>query len=175
MNKDACFQLGYIGKPHGVSGEVTALFDVDFPENYKKLESVFVEFNDRLVPFFIEKISLQKNKAIIKFEDIDSADQALELQSTGLYLPLEALPALEGNQFYFHEIVDFTVTDVKLGTLGIVKNIYNLPHQDLIAMEYKGKEVLIPISDSTVISLDREKKELTVELPEGLLDVYMED
>lgn len=175
MNKNACFQLGYIGKPHGVSGEVTALFDVDFPENYKKLESVFVEINNKLVPFFIKKISIQKNKAIIKFEDIDAADQAVELQSSSLYLPLDHLPALQGNQFYFHEIIDFSIIDVNLGPLGIVKNIYNLPHQDLIAMEYKNKEVLIPVSDNTIKSVKREKKEITVNLPEGLLDVYLED
>ncbi len=54
MNKEACFQLGYVAKIHGIHGEVSIVLDVDNPEYYQNLESVFVEFNSRLVPFFIE-------------------------------------------------------------------------------------------------------------------------
>ena len=53
MNIDACFQLGYIVKTHGIKGQVVAFFDVDFPEDYEDLESVFLEQKGRLVPFFI--------------------------------------------------------------------------------------------------------------------------
>jgi 16S rRNA processing protein RimM len=175
MEKDACYQLGYIAKPHGVSGEVSAVFDVDFPENYKKLESVFVDVNNRLIPFFIEQITIAKNKAIIKFEDVDSAVQALELQSSTLYLPVDSLPPLTEDQFYFHEVIGFRVIDSNLGELGTIETFYNLPHQDLLAMSYKEKEVLIPVNDQIVKSVKRENKQLIVELPEGLLQVYLED
>jgi 16S rRNA processing protein RimM len=175
MEKEACYQLGYIAKPHGVSGEVSAVLDVDIPENYKKLESVFVEVNNRLIPFFIETISIGKNKAIIKFEDVDSGAQAEGLQSSALFLPLKSLPPLKEDQFYFHEVIGYQVIDQKLGELGPVQAIYNLPHQDLIAMDYKEKEVLIPILENIIRSVDKENHKLLVELPEGLLQVYLED
>jgi 16S rRNA processing protein RimM len=52
MDKQKCFELGYITKSFGLQGQVTAIFDVDQPELYKKLESVFVEVNSALIPFF---------------------------------------------------------------------------------------------------------------------------
>lgn len=70
MNIDACYQLGYVIKKHGVKGEVSVLLDVDFPEEYSELESVFVEINQKLVPFFIEAIQIRDDKAVIKFEHI---------------------------------------------------------------------------------------------------------
>jgi 16S rRNA processing protein RimM len=52
VNKQACFELGYIAKPFGLKGQVTAVFDVDNPLTYKNLESVFVETDNTLIPFF---------------------------------------------------------------------------------------------------------------------------
>ncbi len=175
MDFEACFQLGYVSKVHGVKGEVQCLLDVDIPENYRKMESVFVDIDNKLVPFFIEYLSLQGLKAVVKFEDVDNIEQAEGLKNRGLYLPLEKLPALEDDQFYFHEIVGYEVTDVEEGLLGVVKGIYALPHQDLIAMEYKGKEVLIPIADEIVKSVSHEHKMLYVALPAGLLQIYLEE
>lgn len=175
MDFEACFQLGYVSKVHGIKGEIQCYFDVDIPENYKKMESVFVDINNKLVPFFIEKISLIGHKAVVKFEDIDGIEQAAELKGKGLYLPLEKLPALGGNQFYFHEIIGYRVKDEEEGLLGTIKDIYALPHQDIIAMEFENKEVLIPISDDIIKSVDHERKELNVHLPPGLLQIYLED
>lgn len=175
MNKDACYQLGHITKLHGLSGEVTAFFDVDFPEEYKELESVFVEINNKLVPFFIEHLEITPKKVILKFEDTNSAEAAEPLTGKTLYLPLSALPPLSGNAFYYHEIIGFTVTDADFGEIGPVKDVYPNPAQDLLACDHKGKEVLIPVSDELIEKLDREEKRLYVNLPDGLIQVYLED
>lgn len=175
MDFEACFQVGYVSKVHGIKGEVQVYLDVDMPENYKKLESVYVDLNNKLVPFFITRFSLVGQKAVVKFEEVDSIEQAEDLKNKGLYLPLEKLPPLTGNQFYFHEIIGYTVVDSNEGELGKIMNVYNLPHQDLIGMEFKSKEVLIPISDEIISAVDHERKELKVQLPEGLLQVYLEE
>jgi 16S rRNA processing protein RimM len=176
MHIDDCFNLGYIQKAHGVHGEIIAVMDVDHPENYQKLESVFIEINNKqLVPFFIERISIQKERAIIKFEEVDSLPQAEELISANLFLPLSQLPELGEKQFYYHEITGFLVEDKNLGPLGDIQNVYTLPQQDLVAMSYKGKEVLFPINDQTIVGINKVDKILTVELPEGLLEVYLDE
>lgn len=177
MTFDACYQLGYVMKPHGFKGEVMVFLDVDNPAEYDDLESLFVEINQQLVPFFIQEIQVINKKgtsqAIIKFEDVNTGDRAGELKGCALYLPLEHLPPLEEDQFYYHEIVGFTVVDQQLGTLGTVSNVYHLEHQDLIAMDYQNKEVLIPLNDEIVLRIDREAGSLAVNLPEGLLEVYL--
>lgn len=175
MDVDQCYQLGHIIKSHGIKGEVGILLDVDFPQKYRNLESVFVETDQKLVPFFITSITVKKNKAVVKFEDVESIEAAEALKGRPLYLPLDMLPELQGSQFYYHEIVDFQVIDARHGRLGPVDTVYSLPNQDLMAVIYNRKEVLIPVKDEIITRVDREAQEIHVDLPEGLLEVYLEE
>lgn len=175
MTIDECYELGHVLKSHGLKGEVMVFLDVDDPAEYQKLASVFLEINQQLIPYLIKQIQVLGTKAIVKFEEVDTVEKAAELKGTTLYLPLDKLPELDDNQFYFHEIVGFTITDQKLGKLGTITNVYNLEHQDLIAMDYQNKEVLIPVTDDIIINIDRKEQDVEVNLPDGLLNVYLEE
>lgn len=173
MNIDACYQLGYIVRTHGIKGQVVAFFDVDYPEDYEKLESVFLLINGKLIPFFIKTINAQsKGRFIIKFEDTDTIEQSEKLKGASLYLPLASLPELDGDQFYFHDLIGYTIVDETLGALGVIKEFFELPHQDLMAMDYQGTEVLIPMQDELIIRADKANQKLYMNLPEGLVEVY---
>lgn len=149
--------------------------DVDFPEDYEEMDSVFIEIKGELVPYFVEDINIQKqSRAIVQLEEIDTMEKAQSLVGSALYLPLDSLEELEDDQFYFHEIKDFKVIDQNLGLLGTVREVYSVSTQNLIALDYNGAEVLIPIVDTIVLKADREKNEVLVNLPEGLLEVYTE-
>ena len=175
MDVDQCYQLGHVIKAHGIKGEVGILLDVDFPEHYKNLESVFVEIDQKLVPFFISNITIRKNKAVVKFEDVKDIEAAEALKERSLYLPLDQLPRLKDDQFYYHEIIDFAVVDAMHGRLGLVSGVYSLPGQDLLVVSCNNKEVLIPVKDEIITRVDRKAREIHVKLPEGLLEVYLED
>lgn len=173
MTKDNCFLLGKITKTHGVKGELIIWLDVDFPEDYEEMESIFLEVKGELVPYFIEDLQIRGSKSIIKFEEIDSFDDAKKLVDCDVYLPEDNLPELNEDQFYYHEIIGFDVVDASHGKLGKIIGVFENNSQDLIGMEYQGVEVLIPISDEIVKTIDREKKELHTAMPEGLLEVYL--
>jgi 16S rRNA processing protein RimM len=175
MNKDQCFELGVVVKSHGLNGEVSIKLDTDYPEAYDEMESVLLEQKGRLIPFFIESYSRNREFAIVKFEDINSREQADTLKGCRLFLPDEDLPELPDDQFYFHEVKGYTIVDEQEGTLGVIREIYDVTAQALIAMDWKGKEVLIPINDDIVGRIDRDKQELHVNLPGGLLDLYLEE
>ena len=176
MTKEDCYLLGKITKTHGLKGELVIWLDVDYPEEYEELDSVLLEVKGELVPHFVEEIQIRPNKSIIKFEDIDTIEAASKLVNCDIYLPEDNLPELEDNdQFYYHEIINYDVVDEVKGKLGKVLAVYTSERQDLIAMQYEGKEVLIPIDDDIVKIIDREKKELYTNLPEGLLEIYLED
>ena len=102
-------------------------------------------------------------------------DQVRPFVGSGIYLPLKALPDLEEDQYYFHELVGCTVIDEKLGELGEVKVIYDLETQDLIGMAYKEREILIPIKEGIILNVDKAEKKVFCHLPEGLIDIYLED
>lgn len=177
MKIDACFKLGSITGTRGLTGEVTGFLDTDQPDNYKNLESVFVQKKGAktLIPFFIEFIQLSGDKVRIKFEEVISKDDARQLIGSGLFLPLDQLPQLQGDSYYFHELVNWTVWDEKLGRLGTVSYVNLQSPQPLLVMEYRGHEVLVPAIDGIMTGINRDLEQVNVSLPEGLLDVYLND
>ncbi|SNC75058.1 16S rRNA processing protein RimM [Hymenobacter gelipurpurascens] len=177
MTLDDCYQLGSLGKPHGLKGFVVAFFDVDDLDDYRKLKSVLLELPaapGKLVAYEVEKVQPQaENRVLFKLKGIDRVEEAEPLRNAKLWRPLTELPKLEEDQFYFHDVIGYTVVDEQLGELGLVETFYELPQQDLLAMRYQGKEVLIPVVDELIVRADQQERKLYVTLPEGLLDVYL--
>ncbi|MCH9822262.1 MAG: ribosome maturation factor RimM [Bacteroidetes bacterium] len=173
MTHDDCYYLGYIVKPHGLKGAFQVSLDVSFPEEYSKMESVFIELDGQLVPFFISSVAVQANgKARIEIEDIATTDDARKLVGKKLFLPLTVLPKLTGNHFYHHEIQGYLLIDENDIEVGLIKEIQDSPAQDLIVVHRNGKEVLVPILENTILKLDREGKTLKVNLLPGLLEIF---
>jgi 16S rRNA processing protein RimM len=174
MNKADCFHLGYVAKLHGFKGEVSLFLDVTNPEDYRTMDAVFVEINGQLSPFFVESFKL-KNKgfAAVKFEGVNSENDARLLLRKNLYLPAQILPKLSGTHFYDHEVVGFTVRDVEYGEVGKLESIIDLPVNPLIQIMNGEKEVLVPLIEGLVEDLDRKKKIMTIRAPAGLIELYL--
>jgi 16S rRNA processing protein RimM len=174
MRKDDCFYLGKIAKKFSFKGEVLIYLDTDEPEMYEDLESVFVEFNKNLVPFFIENSQLHRNDFLkVRFEDVDSDEEADKLIGCEVYLPLTMLPKLEGNKFYYHEVIGFDVIDTRLGNIGKIVAINDSAAQPLFEIEKDGIEILIPMIDDFIVEVNRDNKTITLQTPEGLVDLYL--
>ncbi|NDI97888.1 16S rRNA processing protein RimM [Flavobacterium sp. LaA7.5] len=176
MRKEDCFYLGKIAKKFSYKGEVLAYLDTDEPELYENMESVFVEIDKHLVPFFIVSSSLHKNDFLrVRFEDIDNEEEADKIMGCELYLPLSQLPKLEGNQFYFHEIIGFTAEDERLGNIGNITGINDSSAQPLFEIKKGDIEILVPMIDDFIVKIDRENKKVLLNTPEGLVDLYLNE
>ena len=174
MQKEDCFYLGKIVKKYSFKGELLVKLDTDNPSIYTKMESVFIDKNKSLIPFFIERSSLHKSTLLrVKFEDIDSEEDADKLLKSELYLPLEFLPQLTGNKFYYHEIFGFEAEDLSFGLVGIVKGVNDTTNQAILEIDRNGSEILIPLIDDFIKSVDREQKKIILAVPEGLIDIYL--
>jgi len=174
MKKEECFYLGRIIKKYSFKGEVLAKLDTDQPELYEHLDAIFLDLRNNLVPFFVEHSQLHKSELLrLKFEDIDTDADADIIIKSELYLPLDLLPKLEGNKFYFHEVIGFTIKDKNYGYVGIIKSINDTTAQALFEIESNGKEILIPMNDEFILKVDRASKTILVETPEGLIDLYL--
>ena len=174
MRKEDCFYLGKIVRKHSFKGEVVIKLDTDEPELYKNMESVYVEFGSNLVPFFIEKSSLHKgNQLRVQFEDVYSEEEADSILKSDIYLPLDLLPKLSGNKFYYHEVIGFSVVDSSFGKVGQIININDKAAQPLFEIDREGKEIFIPLIDDFIQKVDRENKTIEVETPEGLIELYL--
>lgn len=175
MQKEDCFYLGKIVKKYSFKGEVLAKLDTDQPELYENLDSILIDLRNNLIPFFIEDSQLHKSELLrIKFEDIDTEQDANSILKSELYLPLEFLPKLEGDKFYFHEVIGFTIDDVNFGKVGTIKGVNDNTAQALFKVDRDGIEILIPINDELIKKVDRKNKNILVETPEGLIDLYLQ-
>ena len=174
MKKQDCFYLGKIVSKFSFKGEVLVKLDTDDPQSYKKMESVFVDYNDNLVPYFIEKSSFHKSDLLrIKFEDISTEEDADDLLKADLYLPLLLLPKLEGNKFYYHEIIGFKIIDVNFGEVGSITSVNDSTSQALFEIDREGKQILVPINDDFIEQVNRDTNTIHIKAPDGLIELYL--
>jgi len=175
MKKEKCFYLGKIVKKYSFKGEVLAKLDTDQPDIYENLDALFIDINNNLIPFFVEKSQLHKSNLLrLKIEDVTSESDADVLLKKDLYLPMELLPKLEGNTFYYHEIIGFQVIDENFGLVGQITGVNDTTTQALFEIDHDGKEVLIPINDDIIDSVDRTAKTVSVKTPSGLIELYLD-
>ncbi len=174
MNKADCFHLGYVAKLHGFKGEVSLFLDVTNPTDYSSLDAVFIDINNQLTPFFVTQFKLkQKGFAAVKFEGVDTENDARIILRKDIYLPASILPELEGTKFYDHEIVGFEVIDTEHGVIGIMQQVIDLPANPLFQIQKGDVEILVPIREGVVKDVDRVNKKITIETPPGLVDLYL--
>jgi 16S rRNA processing protein RimM len=175
MTKEDCFYLGKIVKKYSFKGELLAKLDTDQPDIYENLDAIFIEVNGTLIPFFIEKSQLHKSDLLrLKFEDVTNEADADALMKCDLYLPLDSLPKLEGTKFYFHEIIGFQLNDENFCAVGTVKGVNDSTAQALFEVDRDGIEILIPMNDDFIKTLNRETKTITVNTPPGLIELYLD-
>lgn len=176
MQKKDCFYLGKIVRKHSFKGEVVLKLDTDEPDLYRNLDAVFLAVGNNLLPFFIEDSLLQKgNQLRVKFEGTNSEADAESLLKMDAYLPLEFLPKLGGNKFYYHEVIGFLLEDVNYGQIGTIDHINDHSAQHLFVVKKGDSDILVPIIDNFIKKVDRNNKKILVETPEGLLELNKDE
>lgn len=168
----ACYKIGKIGKPHGVKGEVTLMFDDDVFDRVDA-EYLALELDGILVPFFMEEYRFRSNEsALVKFCDVDTQEQARQLTGCHVYFPRylsdDAVEDLSWAAIVNFQLIDFhskqqvgDIVSVDDSTLNILFEVRT----------NEGKNLLIPASEQLIKSVDTEKRQIIVELPQGILDL----
>lgn len=175
MLREDCVEVGFIAKAHGIKGELKAVFDVYDLREYRKKKRFFLGKDDKpLLEYKLKQFAPIDKFVLLAFEGIEDRDQAETLVGYTLFSPLAELPTLPEGRFYYFELIGFTVEDARYGTLGIIREFIELGAQELLSMEYQGRDVLIPTADHFLLRADKENKILYTALPEGLVELYLE-
>jgi 16S rRNA processing protein RimM len=173
MLKEESFYIGYVTKTKGLKGELQVYFEFDDYEMLD-LDVVFADMNGKMVPFFIESHKLYPNQTgLFYFDDVDHIDKAQALVKKKLYMPLNKKPEREDGELTYEDLKGFVVTDETHGELGAITAVNEYPQQFVATVFFKEKEVLFPLNEDIIIEVDEEAKTLLVDLPEGLLDLYL--
>lgn len=174
MNEDLV-EIGHTQKPHGVNGELKFQVEENFFDDVEYLKIIFLNIKGNNLPYFVEHLRGADNQ-IIKFEDINSKEAASPLSFSTAYARKQDLnwsedKLAELEELFYDHCVGYHMIDILDGDLGIIKEIIEYPQQELAIIEVDGKEFLLPLNETTVLKIDNDKKELSVEMPEGLFDM----
>ena len=174
MKIEDSFRIGSIIKTRGLKGELQLY--VDF-ENLDAIDfnALFIDIAGKLVPYFVESIKYQHNgTAYLFLEDVDTIDKASKLAKKDVYLPVKLKPKKRKSDFTLKDLVGFTAIDEDEGELGEITEIQELPQQLIAKVTYKDCEVLFPLNEDIIKSIDVVKEIVRIDLPEGLLDIYLD-
>lgn len=170
IKKEEVFKIGIINKPHGVKGEVSFTFTDDIFDRVEDCDYLVLLLDGILLPFFIEEYRFRSdNVALVKFEGIDSTEKARTLTNVEVYYPVKFMDDQEeiSSWNYF---IGFRVEDVHHGCLGTVVDVDDATMNVLFVIENGDEEVLLPAHEEFILDIDRKKKILKVDIPDGLLD-----
>ena len=166
IKKEEVYKIGRIGKAHGVHGEVTLQFDDDVFDRVEA-EYLVLEVDGLLVPFFMEEYRFRSDAtALVKFCDIDTQERARELTNCDVYFPL-ALASEDEAPISLAFLVGFDIVEANTPTpIGTIAAIDDQTANVLFELT---DGTLIPANDDLVRKIDKDKRQIIMELPEGLL------
>lgn len=165
------YRIGLINKPHGVHGELLFTFDDDI---FDRMEADYIicMMDGILVPFFFESYRFRSDStALIKLEGIDTEQQARRMTNVEVFFPKEHAEELEDNELTWSYFVGFLIKDVNEGEIGKVIDVDDSTINTLFVVDHNDTEVLIPAQEDFIVDLDRGKRVITMQIPDGLLDL----
>ena len=169
IRKKEVFKIGVINKPHGVKGEVSFTFTDDIFDRVD-CDYLILLMDGILVPFFMEEYRFRSdNVALVKFEDIDTAEQARKFTNVEVYFPKKFMDEQE-DVTSWNFFIGFRVEDVHHGYLGEITDVDDTTINVLFSIEKDGEELLLPAHEEFIIDLDRKKKVMKVDVPDGLIE-----
>lgn len=169
IKKEEVFKIGIINKPHGVKGEVTFTFTDDVFDRVEDCDYLILLLDGIFVPFFIEEYRFRSdNAAIVKFEDVDTAEKARMFTNVEVYFPVKYMDE-QDEITSWNYFIGFEVEDINHGDLGQIVDIDDATMNVLFIIEKDGEEILLPAHEEFIVDLDRKKKYMKVNIPEGLI------
>ena len=168
IRQEEVYKIGKLGKTHGVKGELSFLFDDDVFDRVDA-DYLVLDLDGILVPFFIEEYRFRSDSnVILKLEGVDTQERARELTGTDVYFPLSLVDDDEA-PLSLNFLVGFELIDAASGkSIGRIVSIDDQTANLLFELE---DGTLIPANDDLITHIDKDLRQITLDLPEGLLDL----
>ena len=167
---DNYISVGILRKPHGLSGAFSFILTRELKSLKKYPPHFFLEVKGAYIPYFVSSIDLKDIfSGYINFEDVTKLEDAKALVNSELYLDEKTASTFfkkAADEYGF--LIGYTAYD-KETELGTVQDILSHPAQILAEITVNGSEVLIPIVDDLVLEIDKRKKRIVFDVPEGLI------
>lgn len=177
MAENPYINIGRTGKAHGIAGEMKLHIEERFLEDFLKNERIFIDIKGTKIPYFVANVR-GKGDMILQLEEVENRDVALQLQSREVFLREKDLLLEEEREFEvaeeetleYEHLTGFLIVDQTLGEIGAITEVLEMPQQEMAFLNYKNREVLVPLNAQLIVEIDAKNKKVMMDLPEGLLE-----
>ncbi|MDR0536455.1 MAG: ribosome maturation factor RimM [Tannerellaceae bacterium] len=172
ISKDDIQNVGVFVKPHGIKGEISLLASCEIEDIPGDDPYIICEINGICVPFFIESHRHKSsNVHLFKFAGIDSEAAARKLSGKEAYLPAEGIADILPDAGKWNAFIGYFIIDKEGNNVGTLTAIDSSTINILLSVNNNGEEILIPAVEEWLVKIDRNNKQLTFSLPDGLLNI----
>jgi 16S rRNA processing protein RimM len=167
-------KVGKTQKAHGIKGELKLNVEEHFIDDLFETEVLFIEIKGQKIPYFVEDLQ-EGNAIILKLESVDSRNDAEQLMHKDIYMRREDISLsdeiIESEGLVYKFTEGFKVMDIHQGEIAEIEEVVEFPQQEMAYVTYNDKTILLPLHPNFIVEIDRENKIITMNLPEGLLDL----
>lgn len=167
------FKIGKLAATFGTDGQMVLQHTLGKKTSLKGMEAFFIEeTNDSFLPYFITSAKIKNDRdIIIAVEGIDTKEAARFLLKKEVWLAEHDFKKFAASSAPISFLGFMIIENQK--ELGEILEVIEQPHQVLCRIIIEGKEALIPVHENSLEKIDIKNRKLYVNLPEGLLDVYI--
>ena len=176
QNRADWLLVGRVGKTHGVMGEVKVWPETDDPARFESLETVYVgPDRERAAPRAVESVRYQQRKGgvavVLKLEGTDTLDDAATLRNALVFADADALPPLDDDEFFLHDLIGLHVVSPEGEALGTVKDVMEMPAHPVCIVARPGKpDAMLPLIPAFIEDVDLDAGTLVADVIEGLFE-----
>lgn len=167
-------EVGKLRKTHGLQGELKGVVEERFWEDISNAPAVFIDQKGDKAPYFIE-YARGGEPLILKLEDINTKEEAAQLTNKVLYLRREDIQlddeAIQSRGLAYGHLENYVLEVEEVGEVGPILYIEEYPQQEIATVAYQEREILVPLREAWIKSINKAQKRVIMELPEGLLEL----
>ena len=167
-----CSNIGYTAKTHGVNGQIILRLKEISTDSIKELEWVFLMYEGLPVPFFVEDWTERPpDSFLVTIEDITTIEQAQKLIHKEVFVPAKTIIQSKNLTLSFKSYMGYAVIDKVKGHIGELVDLLDFNDNPIMEVRQGTKEIMIPLQNDFITSIDPKTKSIHVVLPEGLVDL----
>jgi 16S rRNA processing protein RimM len=160
--------IGYLRRPHGVSGEIIMDLHTDFPDRIKSGRKVYIGDKHEAATF--DTVRVHGDGLLISLRGYDTPEVVGRFRNQWVYVKGKEEPPLPEGQYYKYEFIDLDVIDDHENPLGKIAEILETGANDVyVVRDETGREILLPAIPDVVLEVDMKLRKMKVHLLEGLV------
>ena len=160
-------EIGYFSKTHGIKGHLILKSELDF--YFENVNACFIDLAGSKAPYFIAEIKENDRGFIVLLEDVDAINKAKPLVGKKIFIDSKYVPEQEESINW----IGYELIDKNFGSLGNITEVNDNGVQILVSINYKDKEIILPLVDDFIEEIDEEAKQINFNAPEGLIELYL--